>query len=963
MARTSKKKGVTPPEDLLVVGIGASAGGLEALQEFFKAVPLDTGLAFVVIQHLSPDYKSLMDELLARQTKLKIQVIEDSMPLEPDTIFLIPPRKDLSIFHNTLILQDQSLKRGLHLPVDIFFTSLAAEKGKNAIGIILSGTGSDGTLGTRAIKEAGGMMMVQDETSAKFDGMPRSSISTGLVDYILPPAQMPEALVTYVHHPFVQKGTSLEKALGKNFDPLTKITLILRDFSGIDFSYYKENTVIRRLERRVSINRFDTLDEYLVYLNESDKEKDSLFREMLIGVTRFFRDTEAFEALQAKVFPLLAHKKHLRIWSAGCSTGEEVYSLAILVLSYLEQHKLECEVTIFATDVDRHALDVAGRGFYSDSVVADVDHHHLARYFHKRENGYQVAENVRKMVVFASHNLLKDPPFSKLDLLVCRNLFIYFKPELQGRLLGNFYHSLAPEGFLFMGSSESLGDMGDGFETLDSKWKIYRHRSGFQVPLERAYPIVPTTSDDPETRMSASRQKETARWDRMMSQVLSIYLPPSVVVDANDQVMQTINDMSRYLKIPTGRFSQNLYDLLPHELGLLVASLLRKLKKSAESFQLENLVGIKGFEGELLSLQGHVLSNDRTTFYLLCFRTSLEVGRLADDTKPQEVNELYLGRVTDLERELQFTRESLQATVEELETSNEELQSSNEELIASNEELQSTNEELQSVNEELYTVNSEFQNKIEELTNLNNDEINLLRNTEIGALYLDRNLCIRKITPKVSEITRIVPTDLGRPLEHLSALPTYPEMLRDIHSVADSLSSFDREVKGIDGKTYLACIRPYRTGFNAVEGILITFVDITTLKQEQLRTTLTRNRLEAALRLGQMAWWEWDYRTGEVIFDPLKATMIGYTVEEFPTTVDGICALIHPEDYQKTMNAMSDHLKGQTPLWEVSYRIRRKEGSYALYYDRGTVSERDSSGKPLKLVGTVIRMKEDLCDD
>ncbi len=457
MAKTKKKEPAQEPDkDLLVVGVGASAGGLEALQDFFKAVPLDTGLAFVVIQHLSPDYKSLMDELLARHTKMRIRVAEDAMAVEPNTIYLIPPRRDLSLFRDRLVLQEQSLKKGIHLPVDIFFSSLAAEKGKNAIGIILSGTGSDGTLGTRAIKEAGGMVMVQDERSAKFDGMPRSAISTGLVDFVLDPSQMPEALVTYIHHPFVQKSRTLEDVLSQNATPLAKVAQLLKDHSGIDFSLYKEATVIRRLERRVSINRFDTVDEYLIYLHDSEKEKEILFREMLIGVTRFFRDPEAFVVLEQKVFPFLSGKKQLRLWSAGCSTGEEVYSLAILILDYIERNRLECEVKIFATDIDRHALDSAGRGFYPDSLVADIEPALLTRYFLKRESGYQVTEAVRKIVVFASHNLIKDPPFSRLDLLVCRNLFIYFKPEVQARILGSFHHCLAPEGFLFLGSSESM---------------------------------------------------------------------------------------------------------------------------------------------------------------------------------------------------------------------------------------------------------------------------------------------------------------------------------------------------------------------------------------------------------------------------------------------------------------------------------------------------------------------------
>ncbi|MFO8023197.1 MAG: chemotaxis protein CheB, partial [Perlabentimonas sp.] len=538
--QAQKQKNSQNQEQLIIAGIGASAGGLEALQEFFKAMPDDTNLAFVVIQHLSPDYKSLMDELLARHTKIPIQIASDGMSVEPNHIYLIPPRKNLSIFHGKLFLDDYSPKKGLNLPIDIFFRSLAAEKGKDAIGIILSGTGSDGTLGTRAIKEVGGMVMVQDEISAKFDGMPRSSIATGLVDYILPANKMPEALLNYIEHPFIRKSRASEDVLGKDLDTLTKITLILRDFCGVDFSYYKENTIIRRLERRVSINRFNSLDEYLIFLSESDKEKDTLYREMLIGVTRFFRDADAFDSISKNILPQLEFnpKIGIRVWSVGCSTGEEVYSLALLFMEYMEKNKIDCDLKIFATDIDRRSLDIAGQGFYPDSIVSDIDPLLLTKYFTRKENGYQINENVRKVVVFATHNLLKDPPFSNLDLVVCRNLFIYFKPEMQQRILSMFYYALKAKGFLFMGSSESIGEMSEAFAPVDSKWKIYRCKEGYKPPIVKDMPLPRNQPSETETQfIMRAKLHPGPKIDKLLDSALTAYLPPSVIVDENDNII------------------------------------------------------------------------------------------------------------------------------------------------------------------------------------------------------------------------------------------------------------------------------------------------------------------------------------------------------------------------------------------------------------------------------------------
>ncbi len=947
--------------ELVVVGVGASAGGLEALQDFFKSMPIDNGLAFVVIQHLSPDYRSMMDELLARQTKMKIFIIDDGMKLEPNCIYLIPPRKNLSIFHNQLFLEDYNLKKGLNLPIDIFFRSLANEKGKKGIAIILSGTGSDGTLGIRAIKETGGMIMVQDEVTAKFDGMPRSSISTGVVDYILAPDKMPEVLLEYVKHPLIKKNNTSESILSRDLDNLTKITMILRDFCGIDFSYYKSNTIVRRLERRVSINRCSSIDEYLLILSESDKEKDILYRDLLIGVTRFFRDQEAFNYINEKVIPNLLNcqSKIVRVWSAGCSTGEEVYSLAILFAEYIETMRYDIEVKIFATDIDRLSLSVAGQGFYPDNILVDVDAALLAKYFNRMEGGYQVKETIRRMVVFATHNLLKDPPFSKLDMIVCRNLFIYFKQEVQFRILSMFYNSLNPNSYLFMGSSESIGELTDAFQSVDAKNKIYQQKPGFKPEFSRELGLALNSGKkNDETNIYPNRNLISAKSENLLEKILPIYMPSSIIIDLNDNIVQIIGDVNKFAVINQGRFTQNLYAILPDSLGKYVSSFIRRLRKQNVSLKSEGYVTIKELDSNQIRIEGHIIETEKNFYNLIVFEFKNKEDDIENKYNTIQLTDDISERISGLERELQFNKEALQATIEELETSNEELQSSNEELIASNEELQSTNEELQSVNEELYTVNSEFQLKIEELERMNNDMNNLLNNTEIGAIYLDRNLCIRKITPTVSRITNIILGDIGRPISHISSFNYNQPIMEDVLKVTENLQPLESEFFDVDDNCYLVRIRPYRIESNAVDGILITFVSINRFKNEQKKVELLTQRLNQSLNVGKMAWWEWDLVSGEVLFDPKKATMIGYTVEEFPTNVYKICDLIHPDDYEYTMEVMSNHLKGITSAWVTTYRIRRKSGEYSWYYDRGEITVRDTNGKPLKLIGTVIDVTE-----
>lgn len=939
------------------VGIGASAGGLEALEGFFRPMPVDTGMVFIVIQHLSPDYKSLMNELLARYTKMDIHIAEDGMETIPNHIYLIPPKFNLTIYHGKLYLEEQSNHNRLNLPIDIFFKSLAQDQGKHAIGVILSGTGSDGTLGVRALKEQGGMIVVQDESNAKFDGMPSSSIATGLVDYICNVEQMAEELMNFIQHPLAKDSELIIKKINREMDHLSRIYMLLRESSGVDFTYYKENTVLRRIERRIKINRLTSIEEYVVFLASSNKEKETLYRELLIGVTNFFRDQDAFKALVEKVFPKISLENNsIRIWSAACSTGEEVYSLAILIAEYIDQNNLNVDVKIFATDIDRNALDIAGKGFYPDSILSDVDLELLAKYFVRKENGYEIRESIRNMIVFARHNILKDPPFSKLDLLVCRNLFIYFKPEMQQKVLNMFYYSLAPNGFLMMGSSESIGEMSDAFDVVDSKWKIFKYKSGYNNHLtNNLTSISPRYAMDHQNTITESILSKNAKSEHLLMNALSTLLPAAVIVDERNNILQVINDMGKYLRIKPGKFTSDIFSNLPSDLALFVNSILRRLKTTDVAVITETVQGVEDQPNQIIKVTGRKIEYGSQNAYMISFEENLNLevsispvtNNLAFDFEASE-------RIRQLELDLQISRESLQATVEELETSNEELQSSNEELIASNEELQSTNEELQSVNEELYTVNNEYQYKIEELINLNNDLNNLIKNTDVGALYLDRKLCIRKTTPIVSRITNILATDIGRPIAHIATVKGYENMIHDINLVVENLQPIDKELCDPSGKTWLVRIRPYRTEYNAVEGIIVTFVDISSLKTEKERLFETNRRLETAMAYGNMAWWEWDVKSGVVEYNEKKATMLGYTVEEFPKDVYEICNLIHADDYEHTMKCMEDHMYGRTPIWEVTYRIKRKDGTYAWYYDRGSVINRGSQGEPLYLIGTVI---------
>ncbi|MFZ4454857.1 MAG: CheR family methyltransferase [Bacteroidales bacterium] len=958
--------------DFPVVGIGASAGGLEALQEFFQSLPSLPGAAFVLVQHLSPDYRSLMDELLARYTSMMIHRVEDGMQVQENHIYLIPPRMNMTIFQGKLFLTEHSITRTLNLPIDIFLRSLAKDQEKNAIAIILSGTGSDGTLGIRAIKESGGMIMVQDDRSAKFDGMPRSSISTGVVDYILPPAKLANELVSYIKHPFIKKKENIESQLNNNENQLAKVIAILREAKNVDFSCYKENTIIRRLEKRISINRFENIDDYVKFLATNTREVTVLFNELLIGVTRFFRDEEAFKKITTEVLSSLMKqgmpRKEIRVWVAACSTGEEAYSLAILFKEYMAENNMSHDIKIFATDLDTASLEFAGVGLYPDSIPSDVSSERLSKYFTKRDNGYQVNESIRSMIIFAKHNILQDPPFSKIDLISCRNMLIYLDNEAQQKVLSTFYFALNDNAFLFLGSSESLGNVAEGFLVLDSKAKIYRQQKGFRPPQTQNFTISSVHRSRTELKNISSYIKnihpKTPSLDGIFDEILGDFVPPSVIIDENYQVIHSIHQVSKYVSLPIGMVSLNLLKMLPKEMSIHVNSLIRRAEKKRNELVIEN---VPSADSEIkLSISCRKIVDRKTNeiYYLISFIENERKERTSEVSRIEsvDINVQYLERIDELEREIQFKSESLQATVEELETSNEELQSSNEELIAANEELQSTNEELQSVNEELYTVNSEHIKKIEELTELYADMDNLLRNTDIGSLFLDSDLTIRKINDVASRLTNVLSSDIGRPIHHLSVNAVHPDFLNDIYAVSQKLTIIERELFQSNGECFLMRVFPYRTAENAVEGTMVTFINVSLLKESQKSLAILSNRLDVALHMGDMSWWEWDYTTNTVRTGEGKARMLGYEPGEIAEGYEGWTALVHPDDYKGTMQAMMDLLQNKAPYYETEYRIKHKNGTYLWYRDKGGIVTRQPDGKPHMIMGMVVNITNEKCN-
>lgn len=824
-----------------IVGIGASAGGLEALEYFFDHLPNDSGLGFVVVQHLSPDFKSLMVELLSRHTSLQVHRVEDGAVVRPNAVYLIPPKKNLLIAKGRLRLVDQDVRRGLNLPIDVFFRSLAKDVGSRAIGVILSGTGSDGTEGIRAIKEAGGMVMVQDEHSAKFDGMPRSAKATGLADYVLTPDQMPIELINYVRYPSMDERDGDAGRLRTDETVIREILHVLRDSLGLDFVQYKESMLSRRIERRMIIRQAQSAEDYLELVKTSAEEQRVLYHEFLIGVTKFFRDSKAFEQLSLVAIPDILQRhdeaETIRVWVTACSTGEEAYSVAILFREQMERLGIQRDIKIFATDVDERSIAFASQGKYPENIAADVSAERLEKFFARRGSTFEVLPSIRKMVIFAPHNLLEDSPFTKMDLICCRNLLIYLRPELQKRLIALFHLALADDGSLLLGASETIGELGHAFLDLDRKWKIYRRKRGTRLHHEARWPRLPAV-DGRRVGLMRVRETPVPREDTTLNdaykQLIHHYAPPSLLLDG-DEVIYVFGDAGRFLKAPTGWITSNIHKLVHEDLAMILAtSIHRALTENEEvTYTSVRLQTPEGTKQAKIYVRPFRTRDHENPLLLVSFADDQAVTPEGQGAVSFDASDIARQRIDDLENELNQTRENLQATIEELESSNEELQATNEELLASNEELQSTNEELHSVNEELFTVNAEHQEKIRELTELNNDLDNLYHSTNIATLFLDRELRVRKFTPDLTEIIYLLDQDIGRPIAHISHHMKSIDLVTDASQVLETGLSLEKRVQDEQGLWYLMRVMPYRVDGDFGNGVVISFVEISAVVQSE----------------------------------------------------------------------------------------------------------------------------------
>ncbi len=838
----------------LVVGIGASAGGLEALEKLFEAMPADTGMVFVVIQHLSPDFKSLTDTLLARRTAIPIRQAENGKPVEPNVCYLLPPKKDMILSDGKLLLTDKEPAPTVALPIDRFLRSIAQDVGDRAVAVILSGTGSDGSRGVRDVQAAGGLVIAQAPESAKFDGMPKSAVATGAVDYSLPPEKIPVALLRHARHPGHRELPD-EPVGGPLPAGMDAIFGLLRDTSGIDFTSYKPETIGRRIERRMGMLDVPTVEEYADRLVVDPAEVNLLYKDLLIGVTRFFRDPDAFERLGREVLPRLfsslGRDDDFRVWVAACATGEEAYTMGIVIQECLDTLPRSAPVKIFATDAHRASLDVAGAGVYPADSLAAMTPARRERFFVTKGDGFQVAPDLRKAVVFAQHNVLKDAPFTRLDLIVCRNLLIYFLPPAQKKVLSLFHFGLKTGGALFLGPSEGPGDLADEFDTVNSRWKVYRKRRDVRLPtnIRLPVPLAPhTLGSTGERPAGIAAPPPDAPLTAVLDMLLDECLTPTILVNDRRQVVRTFAGASRFLDLRDGWFSADVLDAVRPELrpvfaGALPRALGENIPVTFKGLPVRLPDGDRVIDVRVKPVQAR---RSADTYALI---TLTETGA---PTVPATAREMDLGeasreQVLSLEADLRSAKESLQATIEELETSNEELQATNEELTASNEELQSTNEELHSVNEELYTVNGEYQKKIEELTELSADVENLLASTEVHTVFLDRDLCVRKFTPKVADAFHLLPQDVGRRIDHFTHTIDHPHLLEDLQGVLATAAPVERQVRDRRGHWYLLRVLPYRAA-GAVAGVVLTLIDIARIKQAEADARRKDEQLAGILR-------------------------------------------------------------------------------------------------------------------
>jgi two-component system CheB/CheR fusion protein len=831
-----------------VVGMGGSAGGLEAFEKFFSNIPPDSGAAFILVSHFDPSKKGMMPEILQRFTKMPVMQAEDGMKVRPDNVYVIPSNKNLSISDGVLKLSE--LPSGLKMPIDFFFRSLAKDIGERCVGIIFSGMGTDGTLGVKAIHEKMGLVMAQDPGTTEFYSMPQSAISTGVVDYVAPPEDMPNRLIEYLGASMeLQKKVGIKTAKGPS--ALDDIIALIRERTGRDFSFYKQNTICRRIEKRMSLLQLKDVYGYVDFLKNNPSEIDDLFKELLIGVTSFFRDPEAFETLKDRATPLMLEHKPansvIRVWVPGCSTGEEAYSIAIVLAESVGLKK--DKIQIFATDIDRESISVARNGVYPRNIESDVSNERLQRFFINEEGGYRVKKEIREMIVFAEQDVISDPAFTNLDMISCRNLLIYMNPDAQKHVFATFAYCMNAWGILFLGSSESIAVYGDLFSTVDRKWKIFERNE--YMPKGIIMDEMPIRTPIPGAGTNIQEMKIGQNITELAHQaIMENIVPPSVFIDRKGNIIYINGRVGKYLEPAPGRAQMNIYLMARKEISTQLSMGIEKALREKREVVLTGLeVKVNGHKQAVNVTIKPIGYPEALKGCLFVAFQDVEEKSAATETEPKKRSSV--GECNDLKEELDFTRQKLQNVLEEMHASqeeqrsiNEELQSANEELHSTNEELMTSKEELQSLNEELVTVNSELHAKIDDLTHLNNDMTNLFNGTEIAVIFLDNNLNIKRFTPTATKIVNLIPSDIGRPITDISTEIKDERMAEDAQKVIKTLTPIDKQLKTSGGLWYQLHIIPYRTVDNVIDGAVLTFNDITSIKKLEASLGIAKDYAE-----------------------------------------------------------------------------------------------------------------------
>jgi two-component system CheB/CheR fusion protein len=842
----AKKKEISMKKRFPIICLGGSAGALSAFELFFINTPLEIGMAFIIVQHLNPEKGSMLPEIISRNTKMPVHLAKNKMMVEPDNVYVIPPSKNMEITEDGKFkLTDQSGHRLLHLPIDIFLNSLAVFNKELSGCIILSGMGKDGTLGVKSIKDHGGITMVQRPSTATFDSMPRSAIDTGMVDYILSVEELPVQLFEWGKKGLPLNTKDIPLREGRTSDLIQTIFELLLINTGHDFSYYKMNTISRRIESRMNANKIHNLSNYVQYLKDHRNEVDILFKELLINVTNFFRDPETFDILKSKILPPLIRSKTdeqtIRVWIPGCATGEEAYSIAILFRELLEENEnIRIKVQVFATDIDDDSINKARLGMYPSTISKYVSEERLAKFFTKKGTVFQVKKELREMIVFATHSVIKDPPFTKLDLLCCRNLLIYLTGELQKKLIYIFHYGLNPSGILFLGSSETLGGYGDLFQSLDAKWRIFKKREGVILnasPANIGFPLHISSKKMSKKEPDKFRTEEIKEISGMVQkELLESFAPPSVVINKNGDILYINGETGKFLQLAPGQANLNVIEMAKTGLKFDLSTAVQEVSTLKNIVIRKDLMVKNDDHFVHMNLKVKPFAESKDIGLMLVVFEEISLTKEKSDKGLQiETNN---ADVTELQKELSYTKKHLQNTIEEMETSLEELTSTNEESQSVNEELQSANEELttskeemQSLNEELTTLNVELQHKMMDFLQVNNDMKNLLQNTDTAIIFLDNHLNIKRFSPGAAKIVKLISSDVGRPISDIVTNLVNVDMVKIVTSVLETLNFKQMVVSSKDDEWYTLRISPYRTVENFIEGAVVTFTDITVAKK------------------------------------------------------------------------------------------------------------------------------------